>query len=124
MTPGPSLVCPGCGSPDVDLRRGPLCGTCASVVAEEAGFLDRAGTAEAKLAEILALPLLYIGAVAEGNAVVSYPAILAIIGGEEEPVIADVGHPSASDRAMVARATGGGIRSRELQVKFSDEEEA
>jgi hypothetical protein len=26
---GPGLVCPGCGSPDVDLRRGLLCGTCA-----------------------------------------------------------------------------------------------
>ena len=27
-TPGPSLVCPGCGSRDVDLRRGLFCGTC------------------------------------------------------------------------------------------------
>jgi hypothetical protein len=27
--PGPALVCPGCGSPDVDLRHGLLCGTCA-----------------------------------------------------------------------------------------------
>ena len=35
-TPGPSLVCP-CGSPDVDLRRGLLCGTCSAAVAEEAG---------------------------------------------------------------------------------------
>jgi hypothetical protein len=29
--PGP--VCPGCGSLDVDLRRGLLCGTCAAAVA-------------------------------------------------------------------------------------------
>ena len=29
MNVGPALVCPGCGSPDVDLRRGLLCGTCA-----------------------------------------------------------------------------------------------
>ena len=34
---GPSLVCPGCGSPDVDLRHGLLCRTCAATVAEEAG---------------------------------------------------------------------------------------
>jgi hypothetical protein len=34
---GPGLVCPGCGSPDVDLSRGPLCGTCAEAAAEEAG---------------------------------------------------------------------------------------
>ena len=32
---GPQLVCPGCGSPDVDLRRGLLCGTCAAVTDEE-----------------------------------------------------------------------------------------
>jgi transcriptional regulator with XRE-family HTH domain len=30
--PGPALACPGCGSPDVDLRRGLLCGTCAGAV--------------------------------------------------------------------------------------------
>jgi hypothetical protein len=35
--PGPQLVCPGCGSRDVDLRRGLFCGTCAAAVAEEAG---------------------------------------------------------------------------------------
>jgi hypothetical protein len=34
---GPGLVCPGCGSPDVDLSRGLLCGTCAAAAAEEAG---------------------------------------------------------------------------------------
>lgn len=28
--PGPALTCPGCGSRDVDLRRGPLCGACAT----------------------------------------------------------------------------------------------
>ena len=33
---GPALVCPGCGSPDVDLRRGLFCGTCAAATAEEA----------------------------------------------------------------------------------------
>jgi hypothetical protein len=33
----PGLACPGCGSPDVDLRRGLLCGTCAAAVAEEGG---------------------------------------------------------------------------------------
>ena len=27
---GPALACPGCGSPDVDLERGLLCGTCAA----------------------------------------------------------------------------------------------
>ena len=31
---GPGLACPGCGSPDVDLRRGLLCGTCAAAVAQ------------------------------------------------------------------------------------------
>ena len=35
--PAPALVCPGCGSPDVDLRHGLLCRTCAATVAEEAG---------------------------------------------------------------------------------------
>jgi hypothetical protein len=34
---GPGLACPGCGSPDVDLRRGLLCGTCAEAVALEGG---------------------------------------------------------------------------------------
>jgi hypothetical protein len=29
----PGLACPGCGSPDVDLRRGLLCGTCVAAVA-------------------------------------------------------------------------------------------
>ena len=33
--PGPALACPGCGSPDVDLRRGLLCGTCAEAVVTE-----------------------------------------------------------------------------------------
>ena len=33
---GPQLTCPGCGSPDVDLRRGLFCGTCAAAMAEEA----------------------------------------------------------------------------------------
>jgi hypothetical protein len=37
MSDGPGLVCPGCGSPDVDLRRGLLCGTCAKAVAAEGG---------------------------------------------------------------------------------------
>ena len=37
MSDGPGLVCPGCGSPDVDLRRGLLCGTCAEAAAEEGG---------------------------------------------------------------------------------------
>ena len=32
----PALVCPGCGSPDVDLRRGLFCRTCAAAIAEEA----------------------------------------------------------------------------------------
>jgi hypothetical protein len=31
----PGLACPGCGSPDVDLRRGLLCGTCAETAAGE-----------------------------------------------------------------------------------------
>jgi hypothetical protein len=34
---GPGLACPGCGSPDVDLRRGLLCGTCAAAAAAEGG---------------------------------------------------------------------------------------
>ena len=34
--PGPQLVCPGCGSRDVNLERGLFCGTCAPVIAEEA----------------------------------------------------------------------------------------
>jgi len=33
---GPALVCPGCGSRDVNLRRGLYCGACAAVIAEEA----------------------------------------------------------------------------------------
>lgn len=33
--PGPQLVCPGCGSRDVNLER-LFCGTCAPVIAEEA----------------------------------------------------------------------------------------
>jgi hypothetical protein len=33
----PGLVCPGCGSPDVDLRRGLLCGTCAETAAAGGG---------------------------------------------------------------------------------------
>ena len=28
----PGLVCPGCGSRDVDLRRGLFCGTCAAAI--------------------------------------------------------------------------------------------
>ena len=36
----PSLACPGCGSPDVNLLHGLLCGTCAATVAEEAGSGD------------------------------------------------------------------------------------
>ena len=32
---GPSLVCPGCGSPDVDLEQGLLCGSCWEIVAQE-----------------------------------------------------------------------------------------
>jgi len=35
MSDGPGLACPGCGSPDVDLRRGLLCGTCAEAAAAE-----------------------------------------------------------------------------------------
>ena len=40
---------------------------------------------------------------------------------EDEPFTLDVGHPTAADRAMVARATGGGIRSREVQPEFGTE---
>ena len=29
---GPALACPGCGSPDVDLRRGLFCGPCAAAI--------------------------------------------------------------------------------------------
>jgi hypothetical protein len=32
----PQLTCPGCGSPDVDLRRGLLCGTCAATADSQA----------------------------------------------------------------------------------------
>ena len=41
----------------------------------------------------------------------------------EAPFAADSGHPSAGDRAMVMRATNGGIRSKELFVPFADEDE-
>lgn len=37
-------------------------------------------------------------------------------------VIADVGHPTASDRALIARVTSGGIRNKELFVPFADED--
>jgi hypothetical protein len=37
---GPGLACPGCGSPDVDLRRGLLCGTCAEAAAPAGGGSD------------------------------------------------------------------------------------
>lgn len=50
----------------------------------EPDWQARAEAAEAKLAAIADLPPLYIGTVAEGNAVVSRPSVLAIIGGEEE----------------------------------------
>ena len=51
--PGPQLVCPGCGSPDVDLGRGLFCGTCAPVPSPPvAAALERAEAAEAKLATI------------------------------------------------------------------------
>ena len=40
---------------------------------------------------------------------------------EDEPFTLDVGHPTAPDRATVARATGGGIRSREVQPEFGTE---
>jgi hypothetical protein len=40
MTPGPSLVCPGCGSPDIDLRRGLTCGTCAPSAVMPTWVLD------------------------------------------------------------------------------------
>ena len=40
---------------------------------------------------------------------------------ECEPLVIDSGHPTAADRAMVARATGGGIRSGEGRVRFEDE---
>ena len=46
MSDGPGLVCPGCGSPDVDLRRGLLCGTCAEageVVTEHAQLMSGGG---------------------------------------------------------------------------------
>jgi len=59
------------------------------------------------------------------TALVKAADILAIIGtGEEGPLAPDTGHLSAADRAMVARVTGGGIRSREMQVEFSDEQGA
>jgi DNA-directed RNA polymerase subunit RPC12/RpoP len=35
MADGPALVCPGCGSRDVDVRRGLLCGTCAETVEDD-----------------------------------------------------------------------------------------
>lgn len=51
--------------------------------AEMTRLRERAERAEAKLAAITELPPLYIGTVAEGNAVVSRPDILAIIGPEQ-----------------------------------------
>ena len=43
---------------------------------------------------------------------------------EDDEVVPDFGHLSASDRELLAWITGGGIHSREIQVEFSDEEEA
>ena len=40
MSGGPGLACPGCGSPDVDLRLGLLCGTCAETAVTEGGGND------------------------------------------------------------------------------------
>ena len=38
---GPALVCPGCGSPHVDIERGLLfCGACAETVDLEGGGSD------------------------------------------------------------------------------------
>jgi hypothetical protein len=40
MSDGPALVCPGCGSPDVDLGRGLVCGTCADAAVPAGGGSD------------------------------------------------------------------------------------
>jgi hypothetical protein len=49
--------------------------------------------------------------------------VLEIISGEEAEVAPDVGHISAADASMIAKATGGGIRSREVQPEFAVEED-
>jgi hypothetical protein len=41
MGDGPALVCPACGSRDVDVRRGLLCATCAEA---DQGWLRGAAT--------------------------------------------------------------------------------
>lgn len=93
-----------------------------------AKYWDRVQSAEAKLAGIGHLcrepsHVLLRGTDAgiEGTDYVRADAILAIIGTEEEPFTPDCGQPTDADRAIAARATGGGIRSREVQPRFSEE---
>ena len=38
-----------------------------------------------------------------------------------EDIRPDIGHPTTADRAMVARATGGGIHSRELTPQYEED---
>lgn len=94
-----------------------------------AKYWDRVQSAEAKLAEVRqccqeAAGIADLIVRSGGKPIKASPlidAILAIIGTEEEPFTPDCGQPTDADRAIAARATGGGIRSREVQPRFSEE---
>ena len=45
-------------------------------------------------------------------------------GRDDDEVVPEFGHLSASDRALVAWITGGGIRSREIRVELDEEDGA
>jgi len=69
--------------------------------------------------EVASVLLATLGRIAAGRspeAAVAVPASP----GEAGP---DIGQPTAEDRALAARATGGGIRSREVQPQFGNEED-
>ena len=126
MTP----FCALCGSTNLaDL--GPMIGICLDATAchqrQYARLRERAEAAEAELAEVrqTITTFLKVRGGGQGAQDLAEGIRQVLDRGEissEKGFAVDVGRPSAADRAMVARATGGGIRSREVQPAFDDKE--